>query len=355
MQLDPTSRRRALHELGDSYLHVALSNIVREFPVFPWYVATRPGTYPTHREAHPVFYGSFDWHSCVEMHWVIVRILRLQPDTPLAAQATAQLHSLITPKGMATERAFFLDPDLGNFERPYGWGWYLTLAAEAHRSQSTAASHWAALLRPLADTIEQQFIDWLPKLTYPQRTGLHPNTAFALFLARPWARIRAEDGDSSLLDAIELAAFRYFLRDADYPARYEPSGADFLSPALTEAVLMRHVLDPQEYIPWLDSFLPGLPDGPKEILYPADVSDPTDGQIAHLHGLNLSRAWAWLEIASALPNDDPRQAPILESASRHAAASLPFVTGSDYAVEHWLAVYATLLLTFDLAEGTTDE
>ncbi len=347
MQLDSDSRRHALTELADPYLGVALKNITREYPVYPWYIATGPGNYPTHREAHPVFYGSFDWHSCVEMHWVILRILRLVPNTALADRAIAQLDTLITPQGMEQERAFFLDPILGSFERPYGWGWYLTLAAEAYRFDTGPATRWAALLRPLADTLEAKFLTWLPKVTYPQRGGMHPNTAFALILALPWARMRAEEGDSALLDEIEMSAFRFFLRDVDYPAHYEPSGSDFLSAALTEAVLMRYVLELAEFQPWFDAFLPGLPEQPIAILTPANVSDPTDGQIAHLHGLNVSRAWAWLVIANALSDDDPRRAPLLATAEQHAAASMPFVVGSDYAVEHWLAVYATLLLTFD--------
>lgn len=347
MQLDPESRRQSLRELADPYLSVALANITREFPVYPWYIATRPGPYPTHREAHPVFYGSFDWHSCVEMHWVIVRLLRLVPQTSQAEQAAAQLDALITREGMAREHAFFLDPDLGNFERPYGWGWYLTLAAETSRLPTPAGTRWAGHLRPLAETLEGKLLAWLPKLTYPQRTGMHPNTAFALALARPWAKLRATEGDPSLLHAIELAAFRFYLRDVDYPGHYEPSGADFLSPALAEAALMSQILEPAEFLSWFDTFLPGLPDHPRTILSPAEVSDPSDGQIAHLHGLNLSRAWAWMVIANALPDEDQRRPSLIESAQRHAAASMPFVTGSDYALEHWLAVYATLLLTFD--------
>lgn len=347
MELDAESRQRALTELADPYLGVALKNITREFPVYPWYVATRPGPYPTHREAHPVFYGSFDWHSCVEMHWVIVRLLRLVPDAGLATRALEQLDELITPEGMERERAFFLEPDLGSFERPYGWGWYLTLSAEAARLDGSAGVRWSEVLRPLAETLEAKFLSWLPKLTYSQRMGMHPNTAFALTLAWSWAELRADEGDARLRDAIELAAMRFFLRDTNYPAHYEPSGADFLSPALTEAVLMRHVLEPDDFFPWLGAFLPGLPDEPRSISTPADVSDPTDGQIAHLHGLNLSRAWGWMVLASSLDDGDPRRAAMIESAQRHAAVSMPFVVGSDYAVEHWLAVYAMLLLTFD--------
>ena len=347
MQLDTDSRRHALTQLADPYLGVALKNITREYPVYPWYIASGPGTYPTHREAHPVFYGSFDWHSCVEMYWVILRILRLVPNVESADRAIAQIDALITPEGMERERAFFLDPMLGSFERPYGWGWYITLAAEAHRFETGSPTRWAALLRPLAETLEAKFLTWLPKVTYPQRGGMHPNTAFALILALPWARLRAEEGDSALLDEIEMSAFRFFLRDVDYPAHYEPSGSDFLSAALTEAVLMRTVLEPAEFLSWFATFLPGLPEQPTAILTPAEVSDPTDGQIAHLHGLNISRAWAWMVLANALPDEDPRRAPMHDTAERHAATSMPFVLGSDYAVEHWLAVYATLLLSFD--------
>lgn len=347
LHLNPEARRQWLRDVAGAYMNVALTNITREFPVFPWYIATRPGPYPTHREAHPVFYGSFDWHSCVEMHWVLVRLLRSIPDASSADRAIAQLDLLITEEGMAQERAFFLDPDTSSFERPYGWGWYLSLVHEATRFDHPAARRWAAYLRPLAETIERNFLEWLPKLTYPLRVGMHPNTAFALVLARPWAEQREREGAPDLLMAIELAAHRFFLRDTDYPAHYEPSGADFLSPALTEAVLMRQSLDPRDFLLWLDAFLPRLPDEPDALLTPADVSDPTDGHIAHLHGLNLSRAWGWMMLADALPDDDPRRQPMIASAERHAAASISFVTGSDYMVEHWLAVYAVLLLTYD--------
>lgn len=346
MQLDPASRRQALQSLAPDYLDLSVRNITREFPVYPWYIATKPGRYPTHREAHPVFFGSFDWHSCVEMYWVALRILRHVPEITNAHLAIDTLDQLITPHGMATEQAFFLDPDLGSFERPYGWGWYLMLAAETHLPGSPG-QRWAPLLDPLASTLEHRLLDWLPKLTYPQRTGLHPNTAFALELSRPWAMLRAAQGDSRLQDAIEIAALRFFLHDVDYPAHYEPSGADFLSPALTEAVLMSRVLDATEFRPWLEAFLPRLPEEPRALLRPAIVSDPTDGQLAHLHGLNLSRAWAWMVLSGHLEADDPRRETIVASAERHAATSLGLVVGSHYALEHWLAAYAMLLLTFD--------
>ena len=281
------------------------------------------------------------------MHWVIVRLLRLVPEAGMATRAIEQLDALITPEGMEREHAFFLDPDLGNFKRP---GWLvLILTAEAARLVSPQGDELDNVAPASRGKLEAKFLRWLPKLTYPQRMGMHPNTAFALTLALSWANLRADEGDASLRDAIEMAAMRYFLRDTDYPAHYEPSGADFLSPALTEAVLMRRALELDDFLPWLNGFLTGLPAEPRSILIPADVSDPTDGQIAHLHGLNLSRAWGWMVLSEALDGDDPRRAPMIESAQRHAAASMPFVVGSDYAVEHWLAVYATLLLTFDQA------
>lgn len=347
MQLDPQSRQIALHALADSYLEVAMRNITREYPAYPWHIATGPGPYPTHREAHPVFYGSFDWHSSVEMHWVIVRLLRLVPEASLAQRATEQLESVLTEVGLAREHAYFLDETLGSFERPYGWGWYFMLATEANRLETAAGARWAKHLQPLALTLEAKLLSWLPKLTYPQRVGMHPNTAFALVLARPWAEQRANQGAPQLLDAIELAAMRFFFRDTAYPAAYEPGGADFLSPGLTEAALMQTVLEADEFPLWLDAFLPSFPSAAESMLTPANVSDPTDGQIAHLHGLNLSRAWGWMTLASALEPIDPRRELMLRSAESHAAASMEMVAGSDYAVEHWLAVYAMLLLTFD--------
>lgn len=346
MPFDHQHRTALLRHRANAYARVALACVTREYPVMPYFVATGPGPYPTHRALHPAFYGAYDWHSCVEMHWAAVRLLRRFPDHVPAAQIRTTLDDLLTPENLATETRFFADPNHRTLERPYGWAWYLTLTHELATWDDPDAHRWAATLAPLADLLATNLVAWLPTLTYAQRTGLHPNTAFALSRSFDFASLRADHGDPALLDAIHEAAPRWFLPDTDYPAHYEPSGADFLSPALCEAELMSRILPPSDFPAWLDRFLPGIPAAqPETLFHPATVSDPTDGQIAHLHGLNLSRAWACIALADRLPPTDPRLAPLLAAAERHANASLPHVVGSHYMVEHWLAAYATLLLT----------
>ncbi len=349
MTLDQQQRTSILRERAAGYVRVALDNVTREYPHMPYFVATDPGPYPMHRELHPAFYGSFDWHSCVEMHWAIVRLLRRFPEAVpvgLTAEARNTLGELLTEVNIAAEVRFFEDPNHRSLERPYGWGWLLTLHRELATWDDPDARRWARALEPLADLLTTNLLGWLPRMTYPQRVGVHPNTAFGLSRSYGHAERRAARGDGALLEAIQEAAVRWFADDEDYPARYEPSGADFLSAALSEAELMSRVLGPDGFPGWLGRFLPGLAEGrPGELFRPAEVSDPTDGQIAHLHGLNLSRAWAFVALAARLPASDARIAPMLAAAERHAEASLPYVAGSDYMVEHWLAAYATLLLS----------
>ncbi|HET8524544.1 MAG TPA: DUF2891 domain-containing protein [Thermomicrobiales bacterium] len=344
--MDREGRNALLRERASDYVQVALDGITTEYPVMPLFVATGPGPYRTHREMHPAFYGCFDWHSCVEMTWAIVRLLRRFPDNVPDERARAALNDLLTPEHIAAEVAFFSDPNHRSIERPYGWGWLLTLQNELRGWDDPDAAHWADAVQPLADLLAGNLTGWLPKLTYPQRTGVHPNTAFGLSRSYDFARWRADRGDDALLRAIGDAARRWFLGDLDYPAQYEPSGADFLSPALTEAELMSRLLPAREFSEWLDRFLPGIAaKQPATLFQPAIVSDVTDGQIAHLHGLNLSRGWAFLAIANRLPPGDARISPLHAAAERHMQASLPAVAGRGYMVEHWLAAYATLLLS----------
>jgi hypothetical protein len=278
------------------------------------------------------------------MHWALVRLLRYAGDALAAAEVRAALDAHLTADAVAVEAAYFADHR--GFERPYGWGWALTLAAELSTWDDPDARRWAANMRPLGDAIADLFLEWLPRATYPSRDGAHANSAFGLARALTFARQRAEGGDPRLSDAIAAAASRWFADDTDYPAWYEPGGGDFLSPALTEAELMSELLAPSRFAQWLDPFLPGLAAGrPRSLFQPATVSDPTDGQIAHLHGLNLYRAYAWRRLSAALPGGDPRRAVMQRAVDRHADASLPAVTGSDYMVEHWLACYAVLLLS----------
>jgi hypothetical protein len=346
MPFDRNHRLATLRDLATGYVDVALTNIVREYPTMPFFIATGPGPYPSHRESHPAFYGCFDWHSCVEMHWVIVRLLRLFPDAVPGETARATLGELLTPENIAAEVAFYDDPNHRGLERPYGFGWLLTLAHELETWDDPDSQRWSAIVAPLADLLMNNLVGWLPVLTYPHRNGVHSNTAFSLSRSYDYAQLRASRGDDRLITAIRTSANRWFLDDTDYPAQYEPSGADFLSAALCEAELVSRLLAPAELPGWLQRFLPGLAVSQPTVLFqPATVSDSTDGQIGHLHGLNLSRAWAFTALADRLPTGDARIPPLLAAAERHAEAALPHVAGSDYMVEHWLAAYATLLLS----------
>ncbi len=347
MAFDRGTRLASLREHAADYVDVAIRNIKREYPHMPYYIATSPGPYPGHRDFHPTFFGCFDWHSCVEMYWVAIRLMRLFPDAVDGHAARTTISSLLTPEHIQTEIAFFTNPSHRSLERPYGWGWLLTLMHELESWQGDPdAERWATALRPLADVLAAGFIGWLPKLTYPQRIGMHANTAFSLLRSLDFAELRASEGDGRLRHAIHGAAHRFFRHDVDYPAHYEPSGADFLSAALAQAELMSRLLDRETFAAWLTEFLSGLEHGkPDSLFTPAIVSDESDGQIAHLAGLNLSRAASFVAIAACLPESDPRVPRLLDAAERHTARSLPSVSGSDYMVEHWLAAYATLLLS----------
>ena len=346
MAWDATSRMDLLRRNAHEYVTLAIANIEREYPYMPWMVVDGPGVLPSHRELHPTFFGSFDWHSCVEMYWTAVRLLRLFPDDTPQAEARQAISRLLTDQNIRTEVTFFESPGHRGFERPYGWGWLLALQSELDRWDDPDGQRWATTLKPLSDIITRGFVRWLPLLTYPQRVGMHPNTAFALLRSLDHAADRAEAGDAALHDAIREAGMRFFASDTDYPARYEPSGADFLSAALSEAELMSRLLLPGDIRVWLDAFLPGLAAGePHQLFTPAEVSDSSDGQLAHLAGLNLSRAASFLAIADALEAGDSGVVALQDAAETHANASLDAVSGSDYMLEHWLAAYATLLLT----------
>jgi hypothetical protein len=332
---------------ADGYARLALENIAREFPTLVSALMTAPGQFPHRpRDRTPVFYGSFDWHSCVEMHWVLVRLLKiLPPATVPAAEIRSALNARFTPEGLRQEADYARMSGTG--PRHYGWGWALALAHElATWPGDDDARRWAAAMDPLAEALTTNFLGWLPKATYPIRSGLHANSSFALSRAVPYAQLLAESGRPELSRTIADAARRWYSRDADYPGRWEPSGSDFLSPALAEAELMARLLQAGEFGAWLGAFLPGLAAGePAALFTPAVVSDSSDGQIAHLRGLNLSRAWCWRRLAETLPAGDPRVPVCVAAASTHAEAALPHVVADDYMVTHWLAAYAVLLFS----------
>jgi hypothetical protein len=328
---------------ASAFAKLALKAIAKEYPNKPEHVLAGPGDVKGPRALHPAFYGSFDWHSSVHGHWMLVRLLRRFPDLPEAKEIRATLNNHLTPDHVKIETEYFARKESLSFERPYGWAWLLKLAEELHGWDDPDGKALSANLKPLADVIAARYVEYFPKQTYPIRTGVHANTAFGLAFAHDYARAT---GDRKLQELVEERARAYFGKDADVPAAWEPGGADFFSPSLTEADLMRRVLPAAEFRTWFRTFLPGAAKGePKALFVPATVTDRTDLQLVHLDGLNLSRAWAMRGVAGALAADDPAREVLLESAARHTEVGLKHIASGDYAGEHWLASFAVYLLT----------
>lgn len=320
------------------FADLALGHLDREYPSRLDHVLSGPGDLRPPRELHPLFFGSFDWHSSVHAHWLLVRALRLCPGLPARSHVVDVLNARFTPERVAGELTYLHQPGRASFERPYGWAWLLKLAAEVRLG---GFEDWDRVLAPLAQAFVDRFTTYLPNATYPTRTGTHGNTAFAVALALDWARAAHLPAFESLL---VHTARRWYEADAGYQA-WEPSGVDFLSPGLVEAECLRRVLPAAEFVVWFDRFLPRLHERePRVLLEPAYVSDRTDGHIAHLDGLNLSRAWCWRAIGEALSAGDRRSSVCTSAAKAHVAAALPHLA-VDYAGEHWLATFAMLAVT----------
>lgn len=313
----------------------ALDCVEKEFPNKLDHVMNGPQEITGPKAQHPAFYGCFDWHSSVHGHWLLARVLRLQPGLAEAGRIRAVLGAHLAPGPIAAELAYLDAPNRKAFERTYGWAWLLKLHAELRSWDDPAAKSWEAALRPLAERFSGEFSAFLDRLTYPIRTGVHPNTAYALSLALDYAEAA---GDEPLAKKIRARSRDYFAKDEACPLGYEPSGEDFLSACLEEAALMARVLEPKAFRGWLDRFLPGLGSGQQ--LRPARVSDRSDPRIVHLDGLNLSRAENLARIAASLDPKDPRRAACLRLADAHLDASLPHVVGGSYEGSHWLATYA---------------
>ncbi|HEY5936209.1 MAG TPA: DUF2891 domain-containing protein [Kofleriaceae bacterium] len=289
------------------------------------------------KRLHPAFYGCLDWHSSVHGHWMLVRLLRTFPALPEAGEIRKTLRLTLTAKNLAAERSYFV-ARLG-FERPYGWSWLLQLATELHGWDDADGKKWAASLQPLVDAVIGSYLDYFPKQTYPVRTGVHANTAFGLTFALDHARAVKH---AELEKLVVERALTYYGKDVDYPAAWEPSGEDFFSPALIEADLMRRVLAPPKFEAWLRGFFPkGLPPA---LAKPAIVSDRSDPKLAHLDGLNLSRAWCLRSVASVLGPADPLRKQLATAAEAHAREGLAHVATGHYTGEHWLASFAIFLL-----------
>jgi hypothetical protein len=335
--------------LAERFARLALACVGQEYPNKIAHVLNGDADVRPARELTPAFFGCFDWHSSVHGHWLLARVARLAPAAPVAAEARAALERSLTPERIAAEVAYLNGKGRASFERPYGLAWLLQLAAElrewgaAGQPGSQFASGLATALRPLEQACAARLRDWLPKLTRPIRVGEHSQTAFAFGLALDWA---SSAGDEAMLALLAERSRTFYSRDRDCPLSYEPSGEDFLSPCLGEADLMRRVLPPGDFARWLRAFLPGLPrNGSWDWLAPGIVSDPSDPKLAHLDGLNLSRAFMLEGIASGLPARDARRAPLLAAAARHRAKGLSAVTGEHYEGGHWLGTFAVYLVT----------
>jgi hypothetical protein len=289
----------------------------------------------------PAFYGCYDWHSDVHGHWLLVRLVRLHPDAPFAQQARTELAKSFTPANIAGEVAYLERADRASFERPYGLAWLLQLAAELREWHDPQAKQWSLTLAPLEMVAANKLKTWLPKLQYPIRIGEHSQTAFSFGLMWDWAGVTHDTEMRSLLDS---AARRFYLNDKNCPLAYEPSGEDFLSPCLAEADFVRRVLDRATFARWLTTFMPGIPskaDG--AWLSPGIVTDRADPKLAHIDGLNLSRAWMLQGIAHGLDPKDKRAPALLAASTQHSDAALPAITGEHYEGGHWLGTFAVYL------------
>jgi hypothetical protein len=323
------------------FADLALACAHKEYPNKIAHVLNGDADVKPPRELTPAFYGCYDWHSSVHGHWLLARLARLFPDAPFAPRARAALAQSLTDANIAAEARYLAGPGRTSFERPYGLAWLLQLAAELREWQDPQAQRWAAALRPLEAASAARLAEWLPKLSRPIRIGEHDQTAFAFGLVLDWARTA---GDTRMRELIVGKTHEFYRRDTACPIHYEPNGQDFLSACMAEADLMRRVLDPPAFADWLRAFLPGVPtDGSTAWLEPAVVTDPSDPKLAHLDGLNLSRAWMLDGIVSGLPAQDARRASLQAVAGRHREAGLKAVTGEHYEGGHWLGSFAAYL------------
>jgi hypothetical protein len=334
-------------DVAGRFVALALKCVHLEYPNHISHLLNSDADARPPRELTPAFYGCFDWHSSVHGHWLLVRAVRLFPDAPFAPPARAALAQSLTPEHIAAEVRYMRSDGRTSFERPYGLAWLLQLAAELRAWKDPDATGWAIALAPLEAEAATQMASWLPKLRYPIRIGEHDQTAFAFGLVWDWAGVAGDGGMRRLLSD---KAHEFYLGDRACPLTYEPSGEDFLSPCLAEADFMRRVLPSADFGHWLAAFLPNIPRRAEahlrarpEWLRPGVVTDRADPKLAHIDGLNLSRAWMLEGIASALPHGDPRIAALRAAAFSHRNAALPAITGEHYEGGHWLGTFAVYL------------
>jgi len=341
--MDRSGILRLNMESACHFARLALKCVKKEYPNKPEHVMNDASEVQNPAAFHPAFYGCYDWHSSVHGHWMLVRLLKIFPDLPEAAEIRSALSENLAAENIMVEVKYLHQPGRKSFERTYGWAWLLKLVEELGEWQDEDGRRWWGNLQPLAEEIVRQYLDFLPKQTYPIRRGVHPNTAFGIAFALDYAR---QAGKAELEKLLIERSLAYFSRDAGCPAAWEPDGEDFFSPCLMEAELMRRILSPEEFPEWFHRFMPGLAEGkPPSLFEPADVTDRSDPRIVHLDGLNLSRAWCMLGIARALHENDCLQSVLVRSAVRHTEATLPHIASGSYEGEHWLASFAVYLLS----------
>jgi hypothetical protein len=320
---------------------LALSCLHREYPNKIAHVMDSDADARPPHVLTPAFYGCFDLHSDVHGHWLLVRLIRLYPNAPFVAPARVELARSFTKANIAGELAYIERAGRASFERPYGLAWLLQLSSELRQWNDPQGKQWSQTLQPLEAAAAARLKSWLPKLRYPIRVGEHDQTAFSFGLMWDWAGVAGDAGMRSLLAE---AARRFYQSDRNCPIQYEPSGEDFLSPCLAEADFMRRILDSKDFGAWLGRFLPGIPDNANTPwLQPGVVTDRSDPKLAHIDGLNLSRAWMLEGIAHGLDPEDHRVGALLAAAKSHRDAALPAVTGKYYEGGHWLGTFAVYL------------
>ena len=328
---------------AERFAKLALQCVHKEYPNKISHVLNSDADVAPPQKLTPAFYGCYDWHSSVHGHWLLVRLLRTFPDAAFAKAAREALKESLTAENLKSEAAYLRGEGRASFERPYGLAWLLQLCAELREWDNPQAREMLANLKPVEDAAIERLTTWLPKLSNPIRIGEHNQTAFALGLILDYARGK---NDERLAKLAVDSARKFYLADTDCPLAYEPSGEDFLSPCLGEADVMRRVLTQAEFAKWLSQFLPQIPRRATADWLPVVISpDPSDPKLAHLDGLNLSRAWMLEGILSSMPADDPRRPALTNAAEAHRHAGLAAVTGEHYEGGHWLGSFAVYLTT----------
>src|SRR5947209_4722917 len=334
-------------QAAERFARLALACVHKEYPNKLTHSLNSDADVAPPRQLTPAFYGCYDWHSSVHGHWLLARLARTFPDAPFTAEARNALRQSLSENNIRQEVSYMKAEGRASFERPYGLAWLLQLGVELREWEKAGgdplAHELSANLRPLEEAAAERLKTWLPKLSHPVRSGEHSQTAFALGLILDYAR---NTDDKDFLGLLLAKARDFYLQDKNCPLAYEPSGEDFLSPCLAEADVMRRVLPANEFAGWLHQFMPQVPkDGSAAWLHPEKSTDPSDPKLAHIDGLNLSRAWMLEGIASGLPKNDPRLEALQKCAAAHRTAGLAAVTGEHYEGGHWLGSFAVYLVT----------